>query len=143
MAPFAGVGVNVAMHDALELAHCIISRKDRFEDPAAYSIHYLDHGFGDSPWTLMNDAIGHITGVYESEMFKRAEKNAKETMMYLDLFFHERGGIAMVEHFEQVKKREMGDQAAKREIEERTAKYSIPSDGLIRKGDIRKGDETK
>lgn len=55
MTPFAGVGVNLAMMDALDLAHAIV--------------HCLD-----KPKKL------HATvGRYEAEMFKRAEKYAQKT----------------------------------------------------------------
>lgn len=43
---------------------------------------------------------------YETEMFPRAEQFAQQTLMYLDLFFHKRGGVAMVEHFDRVKEAE-------------------------------------
>jgi 2-polyprenyl-6-methoxyphenol hydroxylase-like FAD-dependent oxidoreductase len=78
MTPFAGVGVNVAMQDALELAHAI-------------------HG-------TAQQRLADRLAAYEEDMWKRAKQNAEATMMYQDLFFHERGGIAMVEHF--AKKRE-------------------------------------
>jgi 2-polyprenyl-6-methoxyphenol hydroxylase-like FAD-dependent oxidoreductase len=90
MTPFAGVGVNVAMEDALELAKAIIARKSNWE---ASTFH---------------DSISLSAAVkeYEIEVFVRAEKYAKETWMYLGLFFHERGGVAMVEHFEKVRAQE-------------------------------------
>jgi len=73
MTPFAGVGVNVAMHDALDLANAI-----------------CDKTRGNVSTSLKG---------FEITMWKRAKQNAEATMMYLDLFFHQRGGIAMVEHF--------------------------------------------
>ena len=36
---------------------------------------------------------------YEEKMYKRAHEAAKMNKIYERLFFHERGGIAMVEHF--------------------------------------------
>lgn len=75
MTPFAGVGVNVAMKDALQLAHAICE-PDRVN---------------------LSDSLRK----FEVEMWKRAKSNAEATMMYLDLFFNERGGVAMVEYFAQ------------------------------------------
>lgn len=49
------------------------------------------------------DGLTALLGKYEAGMFKRAKQYAEESNMYLDLFFHERGGRAMVEHFQKVK----------------------------------------
>lgn len=76
MTPFAGVGVNVAMEDALELSASLIKNGN-----------------------MVADALRE----YETNMWRRAHKTAELTMMYLGLFFHERGGVAMVEHFEREK----------------------------------------
>lgn len=85
--PFAGVGVNVGMQDALELAEKLITHiKASSERP------HWDAGRASS-----------CIAAYEEAMFDRAESYARQTMMYLDLFFHERGGKAMVEHFDRVK----------------------------------------
>lgn len=91
MTPFAGVGVNVGMQDALELARVIISRKSRWDSS-----------------TPFNDRMSLAAALkeYEAAMFVRAEENAKATWMYLDLFFNERGAVKMVEHFEQIKVQE-------------------------------------
>lgn len=88
MTPFAGVGVNAALEDALHLARKIIGHKD--------------------DWGALSPAesrIGLAAALkdYEEAMFVRGEDFAKQTWMYLGLFFHERGGIAMVEHFEQTR----------------------------------------
>lgn len=83
MTPFAGVGVNAAMEDSLHLARNIISVKDSWQ-------------------TGLSAALQK----YDANMFVRAEEYAQQTWMYLGLFFHERGGIAMVEHFEQTRARE-------------------------------------
>ncbi|KAL9598757.1 MAG: hypothetical protein Q9179_003794 [Wetmoreana sp. 5 TL-2023] len=86
MTPFAGVGVNVAMEDALHLARNIVAAKDS--------------------WQTDKSGIVIALQKYEADMFVRAEDYAKQTWMYLGLFFHERGGIAMVEHFEQTRAQE-------------------------------------
>lgn len=71
MTPFAGVGVNVAMRDARELANAIIS-SDETGLPAA-----LQH--------------------YESAMFERARANAQETWDNMQMSFRAGGGEAMIE----------------------------------------------
>ena len=86
MTPFAGVGVNVAMEDALRLAQHIVAAKES--------------------WETDKSAFAAALQRYEADMFVRAEEYAKQTLMYLDLFFHERGGIAMVEHFQQTRAQE-------------------------------------
>ncbi|KAJ4288092.1 hypothetical protein N0V90_012109 [Kalmusia sp. IMI 367209] len=73
MTPFAGVGVNVAMHDALDLAGAICG--------------------------TAREKLSDSLRTFEVEMWKRAKQNAEATVMYLNLFFHKRGGVAMVEHF--------------------------------------------
>ena len=73
MTPFAGVGVNVAMKDALDLARAIRG--------------------------AAREKLSASLAAFEIDMWKRAKLNAEATVMYLDLFFHERGGVAMVEHF--------------------------------------------
>ena len=79
MTPFAGVGVNVAMEDALKLGRSIVA----------------------NPKDL------HIAvKTYDIDMFARAEVYAKETWMYLNLFFHDRGGHAMCAHFAEAKKQQ-------------------------------------
>jgi 2-polyprenyl-6-methoxyphenol hydroxylase-like FAD-dependent oxidoreductase len=64
MTPFAGVGVNVAMQDALDLAKAIIARKESVTAK------------------LVSDAknISIAVEVYEKEMLKRAEENATKTI---------------------------------------------------------------
>ncbi|PVI00660.1 FAD/NAD(P)-binding domain-containing protein [Periconia macrospinosa] len=84
MTPFAGVGVNVAMEDALELCGAIVEARDKGR-PVAEALQE-----------------------YEVKMWKRAHETAKLNMMYQGLFFHKRGGIAMVEHFEEEKLAEQG-----------------------------------
>ncbi|CAI6288147.1 unnamed protein product [Periconia digitata] len=82
MTPFAGVGVNVAMEDAMELCAAIIEARDK-GTPVAGALRE-----------------------YEVKMWKRAHETAELNMMYQGLFFHERGGVAMVEHFEEQKRAE-------------------------------------
>ncbi|KAI0121840.1 FAD/NAD(P)-binding domain-containing protein [Daldinia grandis] len=95
MNPFAGVGVNVAMKDSLELAHAIIGEGT---------------GQDSSP-------LSERLSKFEVDMWARAKKNAEATVMYQDLFFHERGGIAMVEHF-----------AKRREEEQKSQSNEVKSD---------------
>lgn len=91
MTPFAGVGVNVGMQDALELARVIIARKS-----------------GRDSSTLFSDRTSLAVALkeYEATMFVRAEENAKATWDYLGIYFNPRGAIKMVEHFEQIKMKE-------------------------------------
>lgn len=77
MPPFAGVGVNVAMQDALVLAKKIIGVKD-LADATAVSRAVRD---------------------YEGEMFDRAESYARETMQLQDIQFSEWGPYPLVEYF--------------------------------------------
>ncbi|XXH01431.1 hypothetical protein Hte_007791 [Hypoxylon texense] len=79
MPPFAGVGVNVAMQDALVLAKQIIGVGD-LSDPSA---------------------VSRATRDYEVEMFDRAESYARETMQFQDMQFSEKGPYPLVEYFEQ------------------------------------------
>lgn len=91
MTPFAGVGVNVAMEDALDLGRAIISCKSAWDDAREFT---------------GSNALSVAVRGYEEAMFVRAEKYAKETWMYLNLFFNLRGGHAMVEYFAEAKKQE-------------------------------------
>ncbi|KAI3321620.1 monooxygenase [Xylariaceae sp. AK1471] len=95
MTPFAGVGVNVAMEDALQLARSLVACK------------------GVCAKTALNTHARHLSNAvweYEEAMFIRAEAYAKETWMYLNLFFHERGGYPMCEHFANEKKQQQQQQ---------------------------------
>ena len=125
MTPFAGVGVNVAMEDALHLARQIISARNSW---------------------LTKSALAAALQVYEKDMFVRAEEYAKQTWMYLGLFFHERGGVAMVEHFERTRAMEAataggsaeGEAAGeeKEEVEKKTVEKGLDVEelGLHRSG---------
>lgn len=63
MTPFAGVGVNLAMADALDLARVLIARKDSIVAKA----------FSD------NHNIAHAIKQYETAMFERGRENAQKT----------------------------------------------------------------
>ncbi|KAI1120261.1 hypothetical protein F5Y10DRAFT_258767 [Nemania abortiva] len=97
MTPFAGVGVNVAMEDALQLVRSLVACRDVCAKTAVKT--HERH---------LSDAVRD----YEEAMFIRAEAYAKETWMYLNLFFHERGGHAMCEHFahEKQQQKQQGQQ---------------------------------
>ena len=112
MTPFAGVGVNVAMEDALRLARHLVAAKES--------------------WETDKSAFAAALQRYEADMFVRAEEYAKQTLIYLDLFFHERGGIAMVEHFERTRAQEATTAAQENagsltEIAERRVKVEAPA----------------
>lgn len=103
MTPFAGVGVNVAMEDALSLATQIKQWKQNVWDKAG----------SDASSSLLIEPVR----AYEEEMFARAERYANETMMYLNLFFHERGGIAMCEQFAKAKAEEKAKASVSVDVE--------------------------
>ncbi|CRG92074.1 Tetracycline resistance protein from transposon Tn4351/Tn4400 [Talaromyces islandicus] len=93
MTPFAGVGVNVAMEDALELSREIRTGQDAGEWTSQ---------------TALRQSLAQAIQRYEKTMWARAEENAQATWMYLGLFFNPRGGHAMIEHFEKEKAKEAG-----------------------------------
>jgi 2-polyprenyl-6-methoxyphenol hydroxylase-like FAD-dependent oxidoreductase len=68
MTPFAGVGVNVALADALGLARALLKRKDSFEAGLYGNIA---------------DALQE----YEGPMFERAKENMEKTMVGLKFHF--------------------------------------------------------
>jgi 2-polyprenyl-6-methoxyphenol hydroxylase-like FAD-dependent oxidoreductase len=68
MTPFAGVGVNVAMMDAMSLAQELLKRKEAFET-------------GDQ--SLLDEAVR----TYEEQMFIRAKKNMDKTFYGLTKHF--------------------------------------------------------
>ena len=76
MTPFAGVGVNLAMADALELANALIARKDSFVAKA----------FSDS------HNISVAIKQYESGLFERGKQNAEKTWNNMQLHFSADGG---------------------------------------------------
>lgn len=80
MTPFAGVGVNVAMGDALSLARAIVKKKDSLVAK------------------IKSDAQNIKAAVeeYEKDMFERGRLNAEKTRKNLGLHFSEKGGEEMV-----------------------------------------------
>ena len=64
MTPFAGVGVNVAMADALDLARALIARKESVT----------------AKFMTGSKNIAVAIEQYEKYMFERAEQNAAQTM---------------------------------------------------------------
>lgn len=76
MTPFAGVGVNVAMADALELARALVQRKESF----------IAKAFSD------NKNIAVAIKQYEKSMFERGKQNAQKTANNMKLHFSADGG---------------------------------------------------
>ncbi|KAL5351581.1 hypothetical protein ACLOAV_003441 [Pseudogymnoascus australis] len=68
MTPFAGVGVNLALADALDLARALLKRKDAFESD-------------------LQGAIGNATKEYEGPMFERSKENMEKTLTGLQHHF--------------------------------------------------------
>ncbi|PVH88650.1 FAD/NAD(P)-binding domain-containing protein [Cadophora sp. DSE1049] len=60
MTPFAGVGVNLALNDALDLATALLKRKDAFRDD-------------------LQGALSEAVKDYEEPMFERAKENMEKT----------------------------------------------------------------
>jgi 2-polyprenyl-6-methoxyphenol hydroxylase-like FAD-dependent oxidoreductase len=83
MTPFAGVGVNVAMTDALSLARQIVQRKDSLRAKVLTE----------------SSNIQKVIRDYEREMFPRAEQNAKKTYKGLVGHFSKEGGSEMAMKF--------------------------------------------
>jgi 2-polyprenyl-6-methoxyphenol hydroxylase-like FAD-dependent oxidoreductase len=76
MTPFAGVGVNVAMADALELARALVQRKESF----------IAKAFSD------NKNIAVAIKQYEKSMFEGGKQNAQKTANNMKLHFSADGG---------------------------------------------------
>ena len=72
MTPFAGVGVNVAMADALDLAKALLKRKEAFKDD-------------------LSGTIGEALQEYEKLMFERAKENMEKSWMGLQNHFSSSG----------------------------------------------------
>ena len=68
MTPFAGVGVNVALADALSLARALMKRKD-------------------APEVNLNQALAEALQEYEGPMFERAKENMNKTWVGLQHHF--------------------------------------------------------
>lgn len=68
MTPFAGVGVNVALADALDLAKALLKRKSSFE---------VD----------LHGNLAEALQEYEGPMFRRAKENMEKTMVGLKFHF--------------------------------------------------------
>ena len=73
MTPFAGVGVNVALSDALDLARALLKRKGGFE-------------------TDMRGQLADALNEYEGKMFERAEENMAKSWAGLQHHFSA-GGV--------------------------------------------------
>lgn len=115
MTPFAGVGVNCGMQDALELARRIIKRKDEWTTEESLKV-----------------SVSDATKEYELEMWPRAKANAEKTWEYLGVFFNPIGAEEMVRYFGAIKMAEdkakeeakATEEAKAREEAEATAKAS-------------------
>ena len=83
MTPFAGVGVNLAMADALQLAYKLVSRKDSFVAKA----------FSDQR------NIGAAVKDYEKEMFERSKEYGQKTYDGLVGHFSKDGGKERADKF--------------------------------------------
>lgn len=83
MTPFAGVGVNVAMTDALSLARQIVARKDSFK----------------AKFVSDEQNIRIAVEEYEKEMFPRAKQNAEKTYKGLKGHFSKTGGQEFANRF--------------------------------------------
>ena len=79
-----GVGVNVAMADALSLAHELVARKDSFRAKVFTDAHNIQ--------TAIRD--------YEKEMFPRAQQNAEKTYKGLEGHFSKTGGQERASKFQ-------------------------------------------
>src|SRR5262245_31682153 len=104
MTPFAGVGVNVAMQDSLVLAESILTHLGYPHPspsplPSASASAMPPSSPSSTVSSTFDPSMAAAIKEYETEMLPRAEQFAQQTLMYLDLFFHKRGGLAMVEHF--------------------------------------------
>lgn len=92
MTPFAGVGVNVAMADALVLARALIAKKDGFFATA----------FSDS------HNIAAAVKEYEKFMFKFGKENAEKTWNGLQKHFSKDGGEERARRFREHYEKQVG-----------------------------------
>ena len=72
MTPFAGVGVNVALTDALDLARALLGRKSVFQ-------------------TDLHGALADALQDYEGPMFERAKENMEKSFVGLQGHFSANG----------------------------------------------------
>ena len=72
MTPFAGVGVNVALADALSLATALKKRKDAFN-------------------SNLSESLAHALQEYEEPMFERAKESMEKTWVGLQHHFSANG----------------------------------------------------
>jgi len=79
MTPFAGVGVNVALADAMELGKAIVRRKE------SVVAKVRSDGYN----------IGIAVAEYEEGMFERGRMNAEKTKKNMGLHFSDNGGAEM------------------------------------------------
>ena len=98
MSPFAGVGVNVGMHDALKLARSIIARKSEWDARANVADEKA--------------AVAAVVKEYELTMWARSSKDATKTAKYTSVFFNPIGAEYMVEYFGNIKAKEKAAAAA-------------------------------
>lgn len=109
MTPFAGVGVNVALADALDLARALLKRKHLFQ---ADDLH-----------ANLNEAIQE----YESSMFVRAKENMEKTWMGLQNHFSADGIEQRVKRLERGKAMLMQKMAEAKRRQEAEAKKDATS----------------
>ncbi|KAF7924929.1 uncharacterized protein EAE98_007017 [Botrytis deweyae] len=86
MTPFAGVGVNVALNDAILLTHALLKQKDNFE---------VD----------LKGSLKQAIEEYEEQMFEIAKKNMEKTYQGLIHHFSAGGIDHRVEHLQKMAKR--------------------------------------
>jgi 2-polyprenyl-6-methoxyphenol hydroxylase-like FAD-dependent oxidoreductase len=103
MTPAGGVGVNVALTDALDLAQALLKRKDAFE----------------------SDVSGNIYAAlqeYEGPMFERAKENAERTAMGLELHCKAEG---IDQRISMLQRRARMAEARKRELEQKKSEAEV------------------
>ncbi len=112
MTPFAGVGVNVALADALDLSRALLKRKDNFEADL--------HG-------NLADALQE----YEGPMFERANENMVKSRVWLQHHFSEHGIDERVKRLQgRAKQREAAKLRAETELREKAKQWdegALPS----------------
>lgn len=83
MTPFAGVGVNVGMMDALELAEGLAAHVRRMEE---------EGGVGEQD---AGEALARVLRAYEDQMFVRASRDAAFTAKMVEIEFQDDGCESM------------------------------------------------